>query len=128
MVDEKTIINGYFTVWLDTDEDKVKEIKEYNDRMGKLRIKKRLLEEIEFGFVLVNLLVIVGIISARFSLNPIFAILTVTDILFFFLRKHYVDFLKNQIGYPFFKGIELVYKDITEEEALRYEFSSKGYK
>jgi len=123
MVDEKTIKNSYFVVYLDTDEEKVKEVKAYNDRMGQLRIKKKALEEIEFGYILVNLLVIVGVVSTNFGefftkpvvsavililsivyyvifavlkrnffistvftipliiLSPIFAILTVTDIL-----------------------------------------------
>lgn len=125
MIDEEIVKNGYFTVWLDTDEAIVKEIQEYNVRMGQLRIKRKAVDEIEFGVILVNLLVIVGIISARFSLNPIFEILTVTDILFFFLRKHYVDFLKKQTGYPLFKGIELTYKDITESDAYKYDFSAE---
>lgn len=165
MVDEKIIKNCYFVVYLDTDEDKVNEIKAYNDRMGQLRIKKKALEEIEFGYILVNLLIIVGVVSANFAeafakpvmsavililsivyyvifavlkrnffistvftvplifLSPIYAILTVTDIVLCFLHKHYVNFLEKQTGYPRFKDIQLIYKDITEAEAYKYDFS-----
>lgn len=169
MVDEKTIKNSYFVVYLDTDEEKVKEVKAYNDRMGQLRIKKKALEEIEFGYILVNLLVIVGVVSTNFGeffakpvvsavilifeivfyvlfgilkrnffistvftiplifLSPIFAILTVTDILLCFLHKRYVDFLKKQTGYPLFNDIELIYKSLTESEEREYEFLRERY-
>jgi len=166
MVDEKTIKNSYFVVYLDTDEEKVKEVKAYNDRMGQLRIKKKALEEIEFGYILVNLLVIVGVVSTNFGefftkpvvsavililsivyyvifavlkrnffistvftipliiLSPIFAILTVTDILLCFLHKRYINFLKKQTGYPLFNDIELIYKNVTEAEEREYELSA----
>lgn len=165
MIDEEIIKNGYFAVWLDTDEDKVKDIKAYNDRMGQLRIKKKALEEIEFGYILINLLIIVGVVSANFGevfekpvmsvvillfgivfyaifailkcnffistiftiplifLSPIFVILFAADIVLCFLHKHYVDFLKKQTGYPLFNDIELMYKDITEADARKYEFN-----
>lgn len=63
-IPDEAVKKGYITIYLDTDREIVSAVDEYNDHLGKCRIKMKYIQEIEFGYMILNPLIILCLIVA----------------------------------------------------------------
>ena len=62
-IPEQAIESGKISVYADTDREFVNALITYNEQMAKCRLKKKRLDEVEFAYNILNLLIIVGMIA-----------------------------------------------------------------